>query len=63
MRGHCTTEDEQVTASYCMFVQPEKSLDLFAVVRQETHRLKISVTEDQLVDQKSRLPIRPWRPP
>jgi len=27
------------------------------------HRLKISVTEPRLVDQKSRLPIHPWRPP
>ena len=34
MRSHCTTEDEPGAASYCMFVQPEKSLDLFAVVRQ-----------------------------
>ena len=34
MRGNCTTEDEPGTASYCMLVQPEESLDLFAVVRQ-----------------------------
>ena len=34
MRGSCTTEDEPGTASYCMLVQPEESLDLFAVVRQ-----------------------------
>jgi len=36
MRGNCTTEDEPGTASCCMLVQPEKSLDLFAVVRQES---------------------------
>src|SRR5262249_44705825 len=36
MRGNCTTEDEpRDTASYCMLVQPEESLDLFAVVCQE----------------------------
>jgi hypothetical protein len=35
MRGNCTTDDEPGTANYCMFVQPEESLDLFAVVRQE----------------------------
>ena len=34
MRGHCTTEDEPGTASYFMLVQPNESLDLFAVVRQ-----------------------------
>jgi hypothetical protein len=34
MRGNCTTNDE-LGANYCMFVQPEESLDLFAVVRQE----------------------------
>ena len=34
MRGHCTTEDERDIAAYDMLVQPEESLDLFAVVRQ-----------------------------
>src|SRR5438309_5104477 len=28
--------------------------------KEVAHRLKISVTEERLVDQKSRLPIRPW---
>ena len=35
MRGNCTTEDEPGTSSSCMLVQPDESLDLFAVVRQE----------------------------
>jgi hypothetical protein len=35
MRGNCTTEDEPGTARHLMLVQPEDSLDLFAVVRQE----------------------------
>jgi hypothetical protein len=35
MRSHYTTEDEPGTASYRMLVQPEQSLDLFAVVRHE----------------------------
>jgi len=35
MRGNCTTEDEAGTVSYCMLVQPNESLDLFAGVRQE----------------------------
>ena len=34
MRGNCTTEDERGNADYDMLVQPNKSLDLFEVVRQ-----------------------------
>ena len=34
MRGNCTTEDEPGTTDYFMLVQPNESLDLFAVVRQ-----------------------------
>jgi len=34
MRGHCTTEDEPDTPSYCMALQPKESLDPLAVLRQ-----------------------------
>jgi hypothetical protein len=35
MRGNCITEDEPGTANCCMLVQPDESLDLFAVIRPE----------------------------
>jgi len=35
MRGHCTTEDEPGTASYCMLVQPDQSLALFGILRED----------------------------